>query len=470
MRKIAFWSLLILFIILRLYGITNPLSEQASWRQADTSAMARNLLQNFSFLPQLDYDGPGPNTSELEFPLLPLVVSLFWRLFGVADWSARLCALGFSILSFIFLWRFAEHTLDRRAAFFACLVYTIIPFNIFYNRAVMPEPVLLACSLMALDAFVQYLDRGGKCRWAFATVSLGMAVLAKPNFLFLGLVFLALLVQRKGWQGCLDGKLWLMAVAALLPTFLYYQWAGQQANQLFLSGLLEKRMLPSILETATSFAFWSFLPVRLAERICSWPGLVLYLLFSLLALFRARVRFLFFWLLGCLLLFIFVSLPVQYEHDYYHLLIVPGFSLCLGWGFAEVMRFHIGHLRLKRLTVGLALLLVTEIALAGLVGVGHFWQVDPSPIRMGQLIQEVVGPGELIVIDQFNPIAFYYSERKAWRVSPGSITPTLVALRKSEGATCLVLQNLEDRVRFPSLDTPGMVWLDGVDGKLIQLK
>jgi hypothetical protein len=134
------------------------------------------------------------------------------------------------------------------------------------------------------------------------------------------------------------------------------------------------------------------------------------------------------------------------------------------------MRFHIGHLRLKRLTVGLALLLVTEIALAGLVGVGHFWQVDPSPIRMGQLIQEVVGPGELIVIDQFNPIAFYYSERKAWRVSPGSITPTLVALRKSEGATCLVLQNLEDRVRFPSLDTPGMVWLDGVDGKLIQLK
>lgn len=469
-RRTAFWILLILFVALRLVGLGNPLSEQASWRQADTAAMARNLLQNFSFLPQLDYDGPGPNTSQLEFPFLPMVAALVWKVFGVADWSARLVALAFSMLSFLFLWRLAARTLGRRAAIIAGLVYAITPFNVFYNRTVMPEPVLLAFSLMALDAFVRYLDQGGNGNAAWAALSILAATLSKPNFLFFGLAFVVLLISRKGWRGFLDGRLWLIAVVGLLPALLYYQWANLQANQHFLTGLLEKRMLPTFLETLFSPAFWSFLPVRLAERVCSWPGLVLFFLFTLAALFSRHARYLAFATLGCLLLFIFVSLPIQYEHDYYHLLLVPIFALTLGWGLAAISRAKAGSFSLEPLGVGLTVGLAVVIVSSGLAGVGRFWQADPAPLRLGQLIRTYTEPNDLLLVDQLNPIYFYYADRKAWRVPPSDLTPTLLQERQREGATCLVLVSVEGRRAFPSPEMSGHVWLDGVDGKLVQLK
>jgi hypothetical protein len=118
------------------------------------------------------------------------------------------------------------------------------------------------------------------------------------------------------------------------------------------------------------------------------------------------------------------------------------------------------------LTVGLAL----AIAVGGLAGVGHFWQVDPAPVRLGQLILSSTEPNDLLVVDQLNPIQFFYSERHAWRVLPSDLTPAILQKRQREGATVLVLVSEEGRRAFPSPDLPGHVWLDGVDGKLVQLK
>jgi len=84
-------------------------------------------------------------------------------------------------------------------------------------------------------------------------------------------------------------------------------------------------MFPNFLSTVSSKDFWSFLYARLGERVISYPGLWLFALALILSFFDRPSRFLLIWTAAVLLFFAFSSLPVQYEHDYYHLLMCHHF-------------------------------------------------------------------------------------------------------------------------------------------------
>ncbi len=399
------------FVILRLYGISNPLSEQASWRQADTAAMAANMVENFSIFPQLDYDGPPPNYAELEFPLLPLVAYPFFKIFGVTVPIARALALLFSTISLIFLVLLAQLKLGEKAGFIAGFVYALLPFNIFYNRAVLPEPVLLGMSLGSLYFFSLYLEQGGKKYWILSTVFLLLSILSKPSFLFLGLLLLLLLLEKKGMRGLVDFKIWLMALLALVPSIAYFCVSHSLAESKYLTSLLSLHMLPNFFQTLASSGFWEFLFNRLGDRVLTWAGLTLFLLFFICSPFFKKSRFLFFWNLSVIIFFAFSTVPVLYQHDYYQLMLVPPFALSLGWLFEKISQAKVGKYQLKNVAYGLLILACFLIFSEGMSDIGKFWNVDPFPLKIGERICLLTPENSLIAIDQPNPIYLFYSRR-----------------------------------------------------------
>ena len=93
-RDYAFFCILALGAALRLYHVTAPFLDAHAWRQLDTAAMARNFYEGpfFPLDPRVDWGGRS-GYLEAEFPLVPAVIAVLYRLFGLHEILGRLLVI-----------------------------------------------------------------------------------------------------------------------------------------------------------------------------------------------------------------------------------------------------------------------------------------------------------------------------------------------------------------------------------------
>src|SRR6478609_4054679 len=86
------FAICLLAVAARLVLINQPYVDHWSWRQNDVAAIARNFLQNgFRFgYPQIDWAGNAPGYVGTEFPILPLIAAICYKLAGVHEWMGRI--------------------------------------------------------------------------------------------------------------------------------------------------------------------------------------------------------------------------------------------------------------------------------------------------------------------------------------------------------------------------------------------
>src|SRR5207248_11699572 len=84
-----------LAVAARLILISQPYVDHWSWQQSDVAAIARNFLQNgFRFAyPQIDWAGNAPGYVGTEFPILPFIAALCYKIAGVHEWIGRIQAV-----------------------------------------------------------------------------------------------------------------------------------------------------------------------------------------------------------------------------------------------------------------------------------------------------------------------------------------------------------------------------------------
>ena len=81
-RDLGLVLILSLGIGLRLLYIDHPLADAHSWRQLENASIARLFEGPFNILhPQVNWGGPGDASVETEFPLLPAMIAIAYRLF-----------------------------------------------------------------------------------------------------------------------------------------------------------------------------------------------------------------------------------------------------------------------------------------------------------------------------------------------------------------------------------------------------
>src|SRR5437762_11913111 len=78
-----------LAVAVRLIGINQPSIDNWSWRQSDVAAIARNYFQGgFHFArPQIDWAGDQPGYVGTEFPVLPFLAAICYKIVGVHERS-----------------------------------------------------------------------------------------------------------------------------------------------------------------------------------------------------------------------------------------------------------------------------------------------------------------------------------------------------------------------------------------------
>src|SRR5260370_10147404 len=167
--------------VLRLLYIDQPFVDAISWRQADDAIIADNFFRgDFNiFLPEISWNGPGPNYVSYEFQLTSYLAALLYHLFGEVDWVRRGIAVVFGVWGV-----FAFHNLVRRAsndvqALVSCAVLAIMPRSFFVDHSYLPDPFMVSLVITSFWMLLAYMPDGSTRYLAFAVITAILEILTK---------------------------------------------------------------------------------------------------------------------------------------------------------------------------------------------------------------------------------------------------------------------------------------------------
>ncbi len=424
MKKLALVLIIVLAFSLRLYRINSPLADWHSWRQADTSAVSRNFVKNgFDLLhPRFDDLSNVPSGLEnpegyrfVEFPIYNFLQAAIFKAAPVVSlevWG-RLVSILFSLGSLFFLYLIARHYLSEQTALLAAFFFAVLPFNIYYSRVILPEPMMLFTSLGMIYFFDQWIGNNSRfleliLAWIFAVFSF----LIKPFTLILLLPITYLAWRRWRFNYRRYFSLYLYILIALLPFFLWRWWISHYPEGIPAYGWLFNE---GGIRLKGAFFYWIFAE-RLGKLILGFWGLILLGLGLMAKPNKKEGWFFYSWLMAILAYFVIIA-GGNVRHDYYQILAIPLICVFLAKGAHFLLMAP--RPSFSRITSRLLLISVVLFMFAfSWFQVRDFFNVNnPVIVEAGKAVDRLVPPGAKVIAPYGGDTAFLYqTNRQGWPI------------------------------------------------------
>jgi 4-amino-4-deoxy-L-arabinose transferase-like glycosyltransferase len=409
-EKLLLFCLLLGLAALRCYHLNTPPWEiEESWRQADTESIAWNYVNyDFNpFHPNLNYDGPLPNIPALEIQVTTYLIAIFYKIAGHEYLIARLVPLSFFILSGFFLYRFSRIFMEPGAAYLSLLIYGILPINVYYSRAIMPESGALMFWTGGFYFFNRWIlakrNEGKAAAFLFfSSVFLALAIMTKPPVVLIGLPMLYLCYQNFQWRWLKFRELWGYALATLALPAAYYYWSASIAEFKFTVGITRTLILEKALTAFYSPEAYQFYAANIPRTI----GLigVLSAICGIFFISRKQTVILV-WFGAMLIEVLFFVSPIR--ATYYLIFITVPCSLVIGNFLYRIRTSPTGRV--------IAVVLVLTIALQSYYQVKSMFTLNTVMQNQVKAVQSITRPGDLLVVGSLDPCLLSLSDRRGWR-------------------------------------------------------
>ena len=234
---------ILLGFIVRLYKISNPLADWHSWRQADTASVSKTFFeQGINLLYPRYQDVSSIQTGYLnprgyrfvEFPIFNLLHVTFHKLAGkfAFDLSGRLISVFSAMVSSFFLFLIGRRFLGKWGGLMAAFFFLFIPYNIYFSRVVLPEPLGTTFAIIGVWGFIRFIDYEKKLGLYLSAVFFALAALIKPFTLFYCVPLIYLLFQKYKFKQVFKNPkilipLLIFADIVLIPLFAWRTWMNQ---------------------------------------------------------------------------------------------------------------------------------------------------------------------------------------------------------------------------------------------------
>lgn len=453
--------------LLRLQYLQLPMAEAHRWRAVTNADVARNFAERSMniFYPQVNWGGADEPYVGMEFPLMQWIVALSYRAFGEHEVFGRLVSIAFSVGTICAVFALGARLFGVAVGRAAAFLMAISPTSVFFGRILISDTPMLFFSVVAVLAWVVYLETGATRAAVAGATAAALAFLVKiPAVIILAPIGWAAW-EAKRWSALKDHRLMLGLVGALAVAVAWYWHADLIFHR---SGLGEAIWHPSgtypppIAVAAGPFvgvSHWSTLTrlrdpnfyYRMVNR--TWvlhltPAGLILSLFALLTMWRVPRRHIADVWLGAVVLFVLVAAEGNFNHEFHQLPMLPPAALLFGLAAAPAFDGTwlraVGRGRLGILGGGAAIVLAGWLSFhqSGVIrGLFRPNRLDNGPIQSGRAIKRAVDSGALVVTveyEQFgnnSPILLYWAHRRGWSFDSGSITPHVVErLRARFGA------------------------------------
>lgn len=422
MKKLFIFSIVLLAFAVRLYKISEPLADWHSWRQTDTSAVSRNyardginlLLPRHDDLSDIASGRENPNGYFfVEFPIYNAIHAFVYQaigFFSLEVWG-RLVSILFSLGSLVFLYLIVDGFLGALAAILSAVFFAFLPFNVYYSRVILPEPMMVFASLASIYFYRRYFLSSKRMYLLAGILSLGLSLLLKPfSILFFVPIFYLAFVKA---NEKLSDQLRLTAfsfVLASMPFILWRLWISRfpegipGSYWLFNSGGIRFK---------GAFFYWIFAE-RIAKLILGYWGGAL-LIIGLIRKTREEKYFFHVWLLSVLAYF-FVVAGGNVQHDYYQVISVPIICVFLAKGVEWLFDSCTDSEKILSKVVALVLS-VFAIAFSW-YHIRDFYNINnPSIVSAGKSVDRLIPVDAKVIAPYGGDTAFLYqTNRKGWPV------------------------------------------------------
>lgn len=447
------WLFIILIIgfWLRLYKIDNPIADWHSWRQADTAAVARNFFKEGynPILPKYDdmsgvAEFPVPNPQRyrfVEFPIYPSLIYLSYLINGAVDEKlARVINIFFSLASTIFVYLIAKRYLGLFTSVVSALLFTALPFNIYFSRSILPESSLIFFCLGMFYFVDVWIENNTKLLLIISIFFTACAFLTKPTAAFYLIPHLYTVYKKESRLIFLPKKYFVYVVFSLLPYILWRIWISQHpegipsANWLFNGTHIRFR---------PAFFRW-ILGDRFGREILTVAGSILFFIGIIIKPFP-KERLTLYLLAASLLSYLVILASGNVTHDYYQMLIVPILVIFVAKG--AVLLLKGSEIFLPRLiTIPTAILLFLSIFNLGWFEIKGLYQINnPAIVEAGRRADQIL-PQDAKVLTPYNgDTAFLYQTNR-----PGfsNYSYPITDLRNNFGIHYLVSVNFDNKTKW----------------------
>lgn len=388
---------------LRLYKIDNPIADWHSWRQADTSAVSRNFVNSginmlyptFDDISSIQTGIENPSGIRMvEFPIYNAIHATLFKSFGIFSlekWG-RLLTIFISLITTFFLFLLGKKHYSVKIGLLAAFFYCFLPFNIYFTRVVLPDPLGVLFAISGLYFFgIDNIISG---------ILFALALLQKP---YLGVYLLPLIpefLKREKLKSNLA-----FAFLAFSPFILWRFWTGVHPEGI---PFYKWAFNGDRIRFHPSFWRWLF-GERIGILILGTWGLVP---FSYGLIQKVKNKFSLYLSLS-MLVYLIVVATANVRHDYYQILIIPSIALTLALGSTWLWR---------RSKILLVLSLMTMF-LVSWDKIKEFYRVNhPELMTIGKIVDETLPKDAKIVIPYNGDTAFLYqTKRKGWPAVDSSI-------------------------------------------------
>ncbi len=456
LKVVLFVLLLVLGFILRLYRFDNPIADWHSWRQADTSSVSREFVKNgFDLLHPTYHDlsslsGPHlPNPLGyrfVEFPIYNVLQAGSFVIFGnltLEQWG-RVISILSSVLASVFIFLLLRKYISEKAAFFGLGFYLFLPYNIYYGRVILPDPMMIAVLLGGIYFFDRWLedknfsrsmrDPASAGQFSLAVLLTAMAILLKPYALFFIFPYVVLAFNYQGIGFIKKWQLWFFAFLALSPFALWRIWISQYPE-----GIPDNKWLFNAgnIRFSGAFFYWIFAD-RVGRLITGYFGIALLILGFLRRFDKTTIFFLSFVVSS--LLYLTVIAKGNVNHDYYQILIIPSIVFFMVLGVDFLLKQG-GKLFPK--TVGYSVIIVCCVFsfMFGWYFIRDFFNINnPSIVEAGKAADKLLPKDAKVIAPYAGDSAFLYqTNRKGWPDWTLTVSEMI-----NLGATHLVVANPTD--------------------------
>lgn len=464
--------IMLLALGVRLYRVDRPIADWHSWRQADTASVTREYLKNGIDLlrPQFHDLSSIPNGLDnpqgwrmVEFPLINAVIASTYQLTSSLAYIdltlfMRLVSVKFSLGSILLLFLLTKILVSKsklegiftHTPLVAAALLALLPFNIFYSQAILPEVPLVFFTLLASWLLVRYLYVKRSLDLWLGVAAVAIALLLKPIALFFLLPLLLLALKLRGIRWLMQPKHFLALALMLLPFGLWRSWIQQ-----FPQGIPANRWLfnGNGIRFRPAWFRWLFAD-RLGRLLLGYWGLIPFgvgLLgaqtlrsnenkFGFIEKARELVRRfkpkdLFSWLshysdldifmygsLFGVLAYLTILATGNVQHDYYQVIIVPYVVLTVAVGLIKLIAMKsVQSISLAVVSIGFM------VAFSWYEVKGFFNINNPAIVEAGKAVDVLTEPDALVIAPYGGDTAFLYqTNRRGWPIG-GAIEQKIVA-------------------------------------------
>ncbi len=457
MQNKKIFSLILLFLILigafvvRLYRFNNPIADWHSWRQADTSAVSRYFVQHgYDILhPHFEDISNVPSGLEnpqgyrfVEFPIYNVEQAFLSQMFPfltLEEWG-RMVSILASLLTIVFLYLLIKKYTDSNTAIFVAFLYAFIPYNIYYNRTILPDTSMVTAIIGGIYFFDKWLEQQIVIKnhkstiktrlisfiyFALSLLFTTAAFLLKPYALFFTLPMIYLAIIHFRWKIFLQWKLYIYLIVSVVPLIWWRSWmqqwpAGIPASSWLFNG--------NGIRFKPAYFYWLYAD-RLGRLIMGYWGMFLFLLGisyisskTFFEKYRIAVGLLISFILSSFI-YITVIATGNVQHDYYQILIVPSIAIFAGVGCS--MLFKSSGSFINPIMAKILLFVTLSFMLFfGWYFVRTYFDINnPSIVVAGEAVNKLT-PKDAKVIASYNGDTsfLYQTNRQGWPVFAHSLS------------------------------------------------